>query len=170
MCKILKCDRCGRIYREDSYDHGDIALTHYGLLGCEYTGCSYHLCPDCVTSYNEWFCKESIIKMRCPKCGSPYSQTTIDDMRNENLNDKIFRTRKCYDCGYSFNTVETFCNEDIDGSIFTQIEKDRELAACKHKAMKTAKELYYGQIVIDKIQEAKTVEQVGRILKNARTK
>ena len=108
--------------------------------------------------------------MRCPKCGSPYSQTIITDKRNENLDDKIFRTRQCSDCGYSFNTVETFCDIDIEGSIFTQIERDRELAACKHKAMKTAKELYYGQTIVDKIQEAKTVEQVGRILKNARIK
>ncbi len=108
--------------------------------------------------------------MRCPKCGSPYSQTAFTHKKNENLQDKILRTRRCDDCGYMFNTIETFYDGDIQTYISDKTRSEKELAACKHKAMKTAKELYYGQAVVDKIQEAKSIEQVGRILKSARNR
>lgn len=107
--------------------------------------------------------------MRCPKCGSPYSQTISVSKKNADFEDKIFRSRRCDECYHIFNTVETFSYESFDDMMFVNNETNRELAARKHKAMKAAKELCYGQTIVDRIQEAKSIEQINRILKNARS-
>lgn len=108
--------------------------------------------------------------MRCPKCGSPYSQTVFTHKKNESFQDRIYRTRRCDECEHTFNTVETFCTDNIANNIANQQKNEQNLAAFKHKAMKTARELYYGQAVVDKIQEANSIERVNQILKGARSR
>lgn len=108
--------------------------------------------------------------MRCPKCGSPYSLTISVNKNNSEFKDKIFRSRRCDECYHIFNTVETFCSEPMNDMVITQIENDRNLAARKHKAIKIAMDFNYGQLIVDRIQEATSEEQINRILKSARNR
>lgn len=45
-----------------------------------------------------------------------------------------------------------------------------ELKAYRHQATKAARDLCYGQDVIDRIKEAKSEQEIDRIMKSARHK
>lgn len=112
--------------------------------------------------------------MRCPKCGGPYSKTIAVDKRNSEFEDRILRNRMCDSCGYIFKTIEVF--DSSDNPILPALDKapntdsEHEFSMRKRKAMKAAKELCYGQAVVDKIQEATCTYEIDQIMKAARNR
>ena len=110
--------------------------------------------------------------MRCPECGSPYSKTVAVDKRNSEFPDRILRNRMCDTCGHIFKTIELFDNTDIPikPCVPKAPKTNAEYEFKKHKkdAAKAAKELCYGQAVVDQIQEAISTYEIDQIMKAAR--
>ncbi len=53
--------------------------------------------------------------MTCPKCGSE----NLEVIRTTDEVDHIIRRRKCQDCGYRFNTIET------DTDVYDRVNKKK---------------------------------------------
>lgn len=115
--------------------------------------------------------------MRCPKCGYPYFKTTNVINNSVEPNDTIHRDRRCDSCGFIWTTIETILdpsgetrtNTDPKGNILEWSANSlSEFREHKRKAMKAAKELCYGQSVVDHIQEATNTVEIDQIMKAAR--
>lgn len=115
--------------------------------------------------------------MLCPKCGNSYFKTTNVVNNAIEPKDAIHRDRKCDDCGFIWTTIEVYL--DPSGNTRTQTDPYANAEAWsnvtmsefyhhKKNAIKAAKDLNYGQSIIDRLQEAQTTIEIDQIMNGAR--
>lgn len=119
--------------------------------------------------------------MRCPICGTPYFRTVYGSDNKCCEANVIFKKRQCNDCGHIWKTVEVYAEDYDDLYEYefpaevseTPSKTDKSNAAYefrnhKKKALQAARELCYGQNVIDQLQEATSTYLIDQIMKAAR--